>query len=123
MQKTDISVLSSEGAKLSLKSKGLTVLNISDGSNIELAPVLNEKQAGAGGRAYTLNYSVKDNGEYDANNNLGKITDPVVPGITSSGSDTGCVLNPHADVSYELVALVMVALLGICLRMRRRHTK
>ncbi|SDK36347.1 FG-GAP repeat-containing protein [Maridesulfovibrio ferrireducens] len=78
-----------------------------------------------GARTYTVNYAVKDNGEYDLNSALGIITDPVVPGTVggasssssgSSGSSSGCVLNPQAGFSMELVGLFIVALIGLCLR-------
>ncbi|MBI9109578.1 hypothetical protein [Maridesulfovibrio ferrireducens] len=77
-----------------------------------------------GARTYTVNYAVKDNGEYDLNRVLGVITDPVVPGTvggaSSGGSSSGCVMNPKADLSMELLGLLIVALGGICLRMRRK---
>ncbi|WP_031482737.1 FG-GAP repeat protein [Maridesulfovibrio frigidus] len=75
-----------------------------------------------GARTYTVNYSVKDNGEYDLNSTLGVITDPVVPGTVSTSSsssssdDSGCVLNPQASFSIELIGLFIAALIGVCLR-------
>ncbi len=73
-------------------------------------------------RIYTINYSVKDNGAYDLDSTLGQICDPVVLGTSSSGGSdkTGCVMNPKADFSMELLGLLIVALGGICLRMRRK---
>ncbi|SDK80908.1 FG-GAP repeat-containing protein, partial [Maridesulfovibrio ferrireducens] len=68
-----------------------------------------------GAQTYTINYSVKDNGDYDANAILGKITDPVVPGTSSSG-DGGCVLSPNGNGSMELAGLFIVALLAALLR-------
>ncbi|ACS78150.1 FG-GAP repeat protein [Maridesulfovibrio salexigens] len=70
-----------------------------------------------GARTYTVNYSVKDNGEYDLDDTAGVIHDPVVPGTSGgSGDGTGCVLNPQAGFSMELCALFVVGLLGICAR-------
>ncbi len=70
-----------------------------------------------GGQVYTVNYSVKDNGEYDANDILGQITDPVVPGLSSSGGDSGCVLNPNAGFSIEWLFMGLVAVV-LMFRMR-----
>ncbi|TIH11380.1 hypothetical protein D0S45_20185, partial [Marinifilum sp. JC120] len=79
-----------------------------------------------GARTYTINYSVKDNGDYDLDDTPGVILDPVVPGTVSSGGSsgssggsggsTGCVMNPQADFAVELCGLFIVALLGICVR-------
>ncbi len=57
-----------------------------------------------GGRTSTVNYSVKDNGEYDLNSTLDTIIDPVVPAISSGGSGFGCVRNSEADFTIELQA-------------------
>ncbi|SDK36583.1 FG-GAP repeat-containing protein [Maridesulfovibrio ferrireducens] len=76
-----------------------------------------------GGQTYTVNYSVKDNGEYDINTELGKITDPVVLGASSSSGDSGCVLNPRADLSIELAGLCLIALVGMVLRRRKGYRK
>ncbi|WP_163296042.1 FG-GAP repeat protein [Desulfovibrio sp. JC022] len=70
-----------------------------------------------GGQVYTVNYSVKDNGEYDSNPVVGRVTDPVVPGRVAA---CGCVFNPNVDSSVELAALLLVALMGIFLRFRRK---
>ncbi|TIH14826.1 hypothetical protein D0S45_11835, partial [Marinifilum sp. JC120] len=76
-----------------------------------------------GARTYTINYSVKDNGDYDLDDTPGVILDPVVPGTVSSGGSsgssgggTGCVMNPQGGMSMELCGLFLVALLGICIR-------
>ncbi|WP_163295491.1 hypothetical protein [Desulfovibrio sp. JC022] len=76
-----------------------------------------------GARTYTINYSVKDNGDYDLDDTPGVILDPVVPGTVSSGGSsgssggsTGCVMNPQGGMSMELCGLFFVALLGICVR-------
>ncbi len=69
-----------------------------------------------GARTYTVNYSVKDNGDYDLDDTAGVIHDPVVPGTSGGSGGTGCVLNPHAGFSVELCALFVVGLLGIIVR-------
>ncbi|WP_421899823.1 hypothetical protein [Maridesulfovibrio sp.] len=72
-----------------------------------------------GGRSYTINYSIMDNGDYDTNETHGIIHDPVVPGTLGS-SGTGCTLNPQANSSMELAALFIIALLGAMLRLRKK---
>jgi len=52
---------------------------------------------------YTLYVTIKDNGEFDQNRNLGAIWDPQVlsaPGSSGSSSG-GCVLNPAADWAWD----------------------
>ncbi|TIH17033.1 hypothetical protein D0S45_07650 [Marinifilum sp. JC120] len=73
-----------------------------------------------GARTYTVNYSIRDNGDYDLDPAPGAISDPVVPGTSSGGSDSGCVMNPQADFSMELAGLFVIALIGLCLRRRCR---
>nr|WP_239057166.1 FG-GAP repeat protein [Desulfovibrio sp. JC010] len=73
-----------------------------------------------GARTYTVNYSVKDNGDYDLDDTPGVINDPVVPGTSGGSGGTGCVLNPQAGMSVELCGLFVVGLLGICARRARR---
>ncbi len=82
------------------------------------------------GSNYFVYFVIKDNGDFDENRALGEITDPVAVGVSSdsssdSGSDSssdsssGCVMNPKADFSIELLGLLIVALGGIYLRQRR----
>ncbi|WP_421904051.1 hypothetical protein [Maridesulfovibrio sp.] len=69
-----------------------------------------------GAQTYTVNYSVKDNGDYDLDDTAGVIHDPVVPGTSGGSGGTGCVMKPQAGMSLELCGLFVVALLGICAR-------
>ncbi|WP_027177393.1 beta-1,3-glucanase family protein [Maridesulfovibrio hydrothermalis] len=66
------------------------------------------------GTHYYIHFVIKDNGLYDENGALGQITDPVVLGISTSG--TGCVLNPNAGFSLELASLFILGMIGIVLR-------
>jgi len=64
------------------------------------------------GTEYYIYFVIKDNGNYDENRDLGKITDPVAVGISSSsGSGTGCTLNPQATFSVEWLLLMLVPML------------
>ncbi len=71
------------------------------------------------GTQYYIHFVVKDNGSFDEDSAAGYITDPVSAGVaTVSG---GCVLNPASNVSYELGALLVAALIIGCLRRRRSN--
>ncbi|WP_319765083.1 PQQ-binding-like beta-propeller repeat protein [Maridesulfovibrio sp.] len=64
------------------------------------------------GTEYYIYFVIKDNGNYDENRDLGKITDPVAVGTgSSSGSGTGCTLNPQATFSVEWLLLMLVPML------------
>ncbi len=69
------------------------------------------------GTEYYIYFVVKDNGDYDEDSNLGKITDPVAVGTGSGSSGTGCTLNPQATFSVEWLLLMLSPLL---LRLRYR---
>ncbi|TIH14760.1 hypothetical protein D0S45_13190, partial [Marinifilum sp. JC120] len=77
---------------------------------------IDSKMVLEGARTYTVNYSVKDNGDYDLDDTPGVINDPVVPGTSSGGGSSGCVMNPQAGFAVELCGLFIVALLGIVAR-------
>ncbi|SDK80679.1 hypothetical protein SAMN05660337_1299 [Maridesulfovibrio ferrireducens] len=71
---------------------------------------------------YTIYFVIEDNGRvFDADPTLGCIADPTIFGSTGSGSGGGCVLNSQADGSIELVGLVILGVLGMCLRIRRKQ--
>ncbi|WP_320174256.1 PQQ-binding-like beta-propeller repeat protein [Maridesulfovibrio sp.] len=64
------------------------------------------------GTEYYIYFVIKDNGDYDEDRNLGKISDPVaVVTGSSSGSGTGCTLNPQATFSVEWLLLMLAPLL------------
>ncbi|TIH18164.1 hypothetical protein D0S45_06300 [Marinifilum sp. JC120] len=58
------------------------------------------------GDNYYVYFVIRDNGNYDEDSTLGKITDPV--GL-SSVANTGCVLNPNADFSVEWIFMGIIA--------------
>ncbi|MDY7001901.1 MAG: hypothetical protein SVS15_08995, partial [Thermodesulfobacteriota bacterium] len=87
-----------------------------NGTYLDRAAVLDN------GATYYFAFTVKDNGDYDANATLGEIRDPTVPGrlgVTSIGSDdAGCVFHPRAGFSLELILLILAALVLPCARRR-----
>ncbi|HAS90330.1 MAG TPA: hypothetical protein DCS48_13695 [Desulfovibrio sp.] len=64
----------------------------------------------AKGTHYYINFAIKDNGEFDENATLGEIKDPLAVG---SFGASGCVMNPRANLKYELLALLGIAA-GLC---------
>ncbi|GEM_PF-6482944 len=63
------------------------------------------------GTHYYIHFVIKDNGEYDENSVLGKITDPVALGsVFSTG---GCVMAPHSEMRYEFILLLVLALIKL----------
>ena len=73
------------------------------------------------GTNYWVNYVVKDNGRYDSNRNPGRIEDPAALGVTSSGGNTGCVMNPNAGFAMEWMFLACAVLVGLIARTGRRR--
>lgn len=59
------------------------------------------------GDNYYIYFVIRDNGDYDENRTLGKITDPV--GLVNNSNRSGCTLNPNADLSIEWIFMGIIA--------------
>ncbi|SDK93030.1 hypothetical protein SAMN05660337_1744 [Maridesulfovibrio ferrireducens] len=88
-------------------------------------------------KAYTVNFSIKDGGPYDAAISIpGIIEDPVVLGSyivpptpptpstpVSEGSSTGCVMNPAADFGLEWMLIVLIPVFVFMNRRLKKYGK
>ena len=65
----------------------------------------------AANTVYTVNFSIKDGGEYDSDNLVnGQIKDPTVLGATSGSGGSGCVFNPVQTFGMEWLMLAFAPL-------------
>ncbi|WP_031485891.1 hypothetical protein [Maridesulfovibrio frigidus] len=88
-------------------------------------------------KAYTVNFSIKDEGPYDAAiSNPGIIEDPVVLGSytvlptpptpsnpVSEGSSTGCVMNPAASLGLEWMLIAFIPVFAFINRRFKKYDK
>ena len=83
---------------------------ITDGGNSDT--LVDRNTILTGGRSYTINYSITDNGVFDTDRSWGSIADPVVPGISNATvGNTGCVLNPAGGFGLEWLLLAVLPML------------
>lgn len=85
-------------------------------SNAENGGYLNENSVLDPSIKYYLNWTIKDNGNYDSNKTVCGIVDPVVLGsvpTSSSSSSSGCVFNPTAGFSLEWLLLMLAPMVAI----------
>ncbi|TIH16510.1 hypothetical protein D0S45_08830 [Marinifilum sp. JC120] len=62
---------------------------------------------------YTVNFGIKDNGDYDTNPAPGVIEDPLVLGSGSGSGSTGCTFNPAQDFSLEWMLVLFIPLITL----------
>ncbi len=103
-------------------------LNVADGqiwfsTDKNGLSVMNGNQTLGSGTLYYMWMEVQDNGSFDMDGTQGSIIDPptVTPTLSTSGdSSSGCVYNPAAGMSLDLLLLAVPALGVLVSRIRRK---